>query len=106
MPGGDRTGPMGMGPFTGRGLGNCAGYQSTGYFNTMLGRGFAGGRGGRGFGRGMGFRRIVTNCQIPVLVPQEEARLLKMQASSMQNEIASINARIKELESFAVQENK
>ena len=28
MPGGDRTGPMGMGQMTGRGAGYCAGYPA------------------------------------------------------------------------------
>ncbi|HHE38598.1 MAG TPA: hypothetical protein ENL20_08510 [Candidatus Cloacimonetes bacterium] len=55
MPRGDRTGPDGMGPMTGRGLGYCAGYDSPG-FTRGLPRGGAGyGRGfGRGFGRGYG----------------------------------------------------
>ncbi|MFW5971797.1 MAG: DUF5320 domain-containing protein, partial [Desulfovermiculus sp.] len=30
MPGGDRTGPMGMGPMTGRGAGFCAGMNQPG----------------------------------------------------------------------------
>ncbi len=51
MPGGDRTGPMGAGPLTGRGAGMCAGYDVPGYMNPAFGRGFGGGR-GRGFGRG------------------------------------------------------
>ena len=51
MPGGDRTGPMGAGPMTGRGTGICAGYEVPGYVNTNFGRGFGGGR-GHGFGRG------------------------------------------------------
>ena len=51
MPGGDRTGPLGRGPMTGRALGYCTGYSVPGYANPGLGRGF--GRGwGRGFGRG------------------------------------------------------
>jgi len=52
MPGGDRTGPEGRGPRTGRTLGYCAGYNSPGFTKgTPIGRGF--GRGwGRGFGRG------------------------------------------------------
>jgi len=49
MPGGDRTGPAGMGPMTGRGAGFCAGYPAPGFVNPMWGRG-----GGRGFGRGGG----------------------------------------------------
>ncbi|MFH1373363.1 MAG: DUF5320 domain-containing protein [bacterium] len=51
MPGGDRTGPMGAGPMTGRGAGMCAGYDVPGYMNPAFGRGFGGGR-GRGFGHG------------------------------------------------------
>jgi hypothetical protein len=59
MPGGDRTGPVGAGPITGRGAGFCAGYGMPGYMNPAFGRGygFGGGRGwgfGRGFGAGMG----------------------------------------------------
>ena len=57
MPSGDRTGPEGFGPRTGRALGYCSGYDSPGYTKGIPrgGRGF--GRGyGRGFGRGRGFR--------------------------------------------------
>ena len=38
MPGGDGTGPTGMGPQTGRGLGPCAGYPVSGNAN-LVGRG-------------------------------------------------------------------
>lgn len=50
MPGGDRTGPMGMGPMTGRGAGNCEGESVSGLAGTPggRGRGFGGGRGRRG----------------------------------------------------------
>lgn len=80
MPGGDGTGPMGMGSMTGRGAGYCAGYDTPGYANPVPRRysgaaGFAGSvnpaaapiryvadwpRVGRGMGRGrgrMGWRR-------------------------------------------------
>jgi hypothetical protein len=58
MPGGDRTGPMGTGPMTGRGAGICAGYDVPGYdvpgyLNSGFGCGFGHGR-GRGLGRGFG----------------------------------------------------
>ncbi len=54
MPFGDRTGPMGAGPRTGRGAGYCAGYGMPGYANPVPG-GYGYGRGyGRGFGRGYG----------------------------------------------------
>lgn len=56
MPGGDRTGPRGLGPRTGRAAGYCAGYPVPGYANPSVpgyGRGFGYGRGGgRGYGRG------------------------------------------------------
>ena len=61
MPGGDRTGPVGYGPMTGRAAGYCAGYGVPGYMNPIpgfsmrrgIGRGF-----GMGFGRGRGFGRM------------------------------------------------
>jgi hypothetical protein len=40
MPRGDRTGPGGMGPMTGRGAGYCAGYDVPGYVNAAPGRVF------------------------------------------------------------------
>jgi len=49
MPGGDRTGPEGFGPITGRGAGFCAGYPVPGIISPAWGGG-----GGRGFGRGGG----------------------------------------------------
>jgi len=45
MPNRDKTGPMGQGPSTGRGLGPCGG---------GVRRGFGC---GRGFGRGLGFSK-------------------------------------------------
>jgi hypothetical protein len=42
MPRGDRTGPAGMGPMTGRGAGYCAGYSTPGYMNPYGGRASAG----------------------------------------------------------------
>jgi len=40
MPWGDRTGPSGMGPMTGRGAGYCAGYPTPGYMNPGYGYGY------------------------------------------------------------------
>ncbi|ADI74051.1 hypothetical protein Metev_1170 [Methanohalobium evestigatum Z-7303] len=58
MPGGDRTGPEGKGPMTGRRLGPCLGSQTAGSMsNNSAGRGLARGRGfafnknGSGFGK-------------------------------------------------------
>lgn len=47
MPRRDGTGPMGMGPMTGRGMGYCAGYAMPEFANA-----------GYGMGRGRGFRRM------------------------------------------------
>lgn len=64
MPRGDRTGPMGFGPRTGRGMGLCSGYPYPGFMNPGPGFGFGRGFGfrrgfgfGRGFGRGRGWRQ-------------------------------------------------
>lgn len=58
MPRGDRSGPDGAGPMTGRGMGYCAGFDAPGYVRP--GGGYGGGRGRnvqRRFGRGMMHRR-------------------------------------------------
>ncbi len=54
MPGGDRTGPWGMGPMTGRGLGFCSGYAEPGYMSPGFGYGYGVGRGGIPWGGGRG----------------------------------------------------
>ncbi|MDD4257744.1 MAG: DUF5320 domain-containing protein [Bacteroidales bacterium] len=46
MPAGDRTGPMGQGPMTGRKMGFCQGNDNSGRMNNRS-----------GFGRGMGLGR-------------------------------------------------
>lgn len=52
MPRGDRTGPLGRGPQTGRAAGFCAGFGAPGCANPTPGYGF--GRRWAGFGRGRG----------------------------------------------------
>lgn len=55
MPRGDRTGPQGMGPMTGRAAGYCAGNEAPGYATPGPGRGPGAGRdfgAGRGYGAG------------------------------------------------------
>jgi len=68
MPRGDRTGPLGQGPMTGRRMGDCAETENVdsgfgygrGFFSR--GRGYGFGRGfGFGYGRGFGFFGRVDN---------------------------------------------
>ena len=73
MPGFDRTGPMGYGPMTGRGLGPC-------------GRGFRRGA-GRGFGRGPWCPQPYGYYQ-----PTKEEEIKILEA-----ELKEIEARLKEL---------
>ncbi len=118
MPAGDRTGPAGYGPRTGRAAGYCAGYDTPGYLNPTdgfgYGRGFVRGRGrsfGRGYGRGYGFRGAAYSPQAPYygqlyqasygLAPtaKEESQYLKEEAKSLKGELEVVNQRIKDLES-------
>ncbi|MGD9612987.1 MAG: DUF5320 domain-containing protein [Kiritimatiellia bacterium] len=99
MPRGDRTGPMGAGPMTGRAAGFCAGSAAPGFagFGGGFGRGF--GRGcGRGFGRGFGrgWGGPVAGAGTPT-GPQELA-VLKQQAQQLQTDMELIQGRIQELE--------
>jgi len=54
MPRGDGTGPMGLGPMTGRAMGYCAGFAAPGFVNA-----------GFGMGRGRGFRRMYYMTGLP-----------------------------------------
>ena len=110
MPGGDRTGPMGMGPRTGRAAGYCAGYSIPGYMNPFGGRLGLGFGWGRGRGRGFGWRRwgfpYGVNPNIPYdAIPydpyytdEKEIELLQNQSKLLQDQLSDINKRISELE--------
>jgi hypothetical protein len=106
MPKGDKTGPEGQGPMTGRGLGYCAGYHAPGYVSNMYGRGA--GRGlGMGRGMGLGFRGGRRHGYYPFAfrqpaytapVKEEELYLLKAQAEALKKELEEIQNRISELD--------
>ena len=118
MPAGDGTGPMGMGPMTGRAAGYCAGYGRPGYTNPVYGRGgFGYGRGFGGFGRGNrhwywatgqpGWARAGWGAAYPVnynapyqtsITPEQEINILRNQAKSFQDALENVNKRIEELE--------
>jgi hypothetical protein len=61
MPRGDGTGPMGMGPMTGRDAGVCARFGTPGYLNSRPGRGLGFGR-GRGYGRVFWAAGMIPGC--------------------------------------------
>ena len=99
MPGGNRTGPAGMGPMTGRGAGFCAGSQMPGFANAGGGREFFGR--GRGMGCGRGFGRAGVGYGLPVaqtLTNDQEIEGLKGQAESLEGSLNQIKARIETLQ--------
>jgi len=89
MPGGDRTGPLGYGPMTGRAMGYCAGYDIPGFANPCFGRGF-----GRGYGRG--FRRRFWREPVN-LTKEEEAKILEAELKEIEAEKEAIEKRLKEM---------
>ena len=111
MPGGDGTGPGGMGPMTGRAAGFCAGYPVPGYANPVGGRGMGMGWGrGRGFGwgrAGYGFPAYGAAVNpyayggvpfTPTVAPQQELDGLKAQAEYLEDALDGVKKRIDQLE--------
>jgi len=118
MPGGDGTGPAGMGPMTGRAAGYCAGFGVPGFMNPIGGRGFWGW--GRGGGRGWRNRFYATGLTgwqraaagygaapfgAPYAAPygqpltrEQEVEILKGQAEYFEDALEGIKKRIEELE--------
>ena len=113
MPRGDGTGPLGLGPMTGRAAGFCAGYAVPGFANPWGGRRFWGRGGGRGFGRGFGYAApfvsgypmygapaVYPGVPFPPAAVTAEAEMngLKAQAEQMKQSLDQITQRIEELE--------
>lgn len=105
MPGGDRTGPAGLGPMTGRAAGYCSGYSAPGYANPVPGRGAGF---GRGWGWGFGWRRAGYpyrayqgyGTSYPERMPTgREVDVLEEQAEALESELNRIKKRLKELKS-------
>ena len=81
MPRGDRTGPAGAGPMSGRSAGFCAGFNTAGF--QTVGGGF-----GRGCGRGSGLRnRFVQSIQPS---PATELSELKEQMDRIEQRLGKI----------------
>ena len=111
MPRGDRTGPSGMGPVTGRGMGYCAGFDRPGYMQPGYGAGMGLGRGYRGGGFGWrhmyyatgmpGWARYGIAPSLPPVPPRwtaaDEATALREQAEMLQRSLEQIRQRLNEL---------
>lgn len=120
MPAGDGTGPMGMGPMTGRAAGYCAGFDMPGFMNRIPGRGMGFGW-GRGRGRGRGWRHQFYATGLPFwartgmpgfAVPMEtgpaveqQTQILKAQAEQLEESLKQIRSRIAELETAQSKES-
>ena len=115
MPRGDRTGPQGVGPMSGRAAGYCAGYDMPGYANAdpgrAYGRGMAWGRGGRGRGGrgagggGWGYARQAQPAPAdapvappPPPAPAQEKTFLEREISGLKAELSYLEERLKGLE--------
>ena len=108
MSRGDHTGPDGMGPRSGRGLGFCAGYGAPGF--TDPGPGY-GRRFGRGHGRGFhnGALRGVHHPHgwntghygayaAPQWSPETEKEFLNGEIGGLKEHLKALEARLNELE--------
>ena len=111
MPGGNRTGPLGMGPMTGRRAGYCAGVAAPGYANPRGWGGGGGAWGGRGhrhwfYATGVpGWARF-GNAPDQPWVPGagyaaaglQETDVLRQQAEWLKEQLDAISKRIAEIE--------
>lgn len=103
MPFGDRTGPWGLGPRSGRGMGFCSGFPTPGFMN--WGFGFGRGR-GRGLGRWLGFGGYAPGwwgmpfqgyTPTPgTMAPSLEA--LKQQAAMLEQQLEAVREQINKLQ--------
>ena len=106
MARGDRRGPEGRGPMTGRGAGYCAGNSVPGYMERAprggMGRGCRGtGKGGRTMGMGRGFGQGRNGGYYyygSAPAPVDEREMLKSEAEEMKRSLDIISARLKELD--------
>ena len=88
MPRGDGTGPMGVEPMTGRGLGICTGANAVKY-GAGLGRGR-----GLGFAYRQGFAR---GFAVNHTFSKTQKELLNEQKTVLQNQLELINKRLENL---------
>ncbi len=92
MPRGDGTGPMGMGPMSGRGMGFCAGFGRPGYMHWGFGPPF------RGYAPGYAPAYAPPYYQRKAGPVYDEKAYLKKEAELIKEQLSQIEARINELE--------
>jgi len=89
MPMKNGTGPQGMGPMTGRGMGPC----NPNGVNVSYGLGR-----GMGAGRGMGCRRMGfgygIGMNMPVATPEMQIGFLQQQKTLLENQLKTIDERL------------
>jgi len=99
MPRGDRSGPSGEGPKTGRGMGYCTENEHPGYMNTFSnrGRGYGRGfRGGQGYGReaGFGFRHGYGNYYQGSIADVSEKTLIENEIRILKDQLSALEDRL------------
>ncbi|OIQ60602.1 hypothetical protein MOTE_05660 [Moorella thermoacetica] len=112
MPRGDRTGPWGLGPRTGRGAGYCNGFPVPGFMNPTpgFGRGLGLGRGrGPGLGRRLAWGLFPPaygwlpagwwGAPFPGAVPPQgtapDVEFLKQQAAMLESQLQAVKEQLK-----------
>lgn len=99
MPRGNRTGPLGLGPRTGRGLGYCATFDTPDYSKPVYGWGMAW---GAGFGwRHRAYIPRLTPWGIPRYAPPTKAetlQALQSEADWLKEQLNAVQQKIDELE--------
>lgn len=120
MPFGDRTGPYGFGPRTGRGFGFCSGFDLPGFLARTFRGGWSGfGRGCRGFfscfGRGRGWRNLFWSTGLPgwarsgysdVIKSEGEESFLKKEAEFLKQQLEWVENRLNSLKKKQEQTNE
>jgi hypothetical protein len=104
MPGGDRTGPAGAGPRTGRGAGYCSGSDLPGSSSPEVG--FGRGQAGRGSRRGWrhtyyatGLPRWARSAAVgPTPAPDQERTTLRSQVVGLRRLLEALLQRLGEIE--------
>lgn len=103
MPRGDKTGPNGNGPRTGRGLGYCAGNNRPGYLtdnNFRQGRGFGRGygfRNGGGRGFGFGYRHEFSDNYTENYIDVSEKTIIENQINVLKDKLTALEEKLKKL---------